>query len=462
MSTRRESDSLGDVEVPEDALWGAQTQRSLSNFPIGDQRMPTRLLRALVLCKKACARSNVALGALEAPLGRLIETVCDELLAGAHADQFPLSVWQTGSGTQTNMNVNEVIANRAAQLAGAPVGCKTPVHPNDHVNCSQSSNDVFPTAMHVAAVAAVDEELLPGVDRLLAALDAQAAAYADAITIGRTHLMDATPMTSGQQFGAMASQLRMARAAIAEALPPLHRLALGATAVGTGLNTPPGWSERVAADIAELTGRPFRSADDKCAALAGHEPLLQLSGAMRLLATTLLKIANDLRWLASGPRCGLAELQLPANEPGSSIMPGKVNPTQAEALSMVAVQVMGLDQAVAIAGSQGTLQLNVYKPLVIANVLTMTRLLGDACDSFARRCVEGLRVDTQRTRALVDNSLMLVTALAPHIGYDRAAKIAGHAHEHGCSLREAALALGDASEAELDAWLDPRPMAGLS
>jgi fumarate hydratase, class II len=452
---RVEHDSLGEVEVPAAALWGAQTERSRRNFPIGTQRFPPHFIAAFALVKKACALANAELGNLDAASATLIAAACDEVIAGRWDAEFPLSVWQTGSGTQTNMNLNEVIANRANQLAGS---AGRALHPNDHVNRAQSSNDVFPSVMHVAAVQRCDARLLPALQTLHRALAGRAAAFAGLLKTGRTHLMDAAPVTLGQEFGAYAAQLEFCIATIAEAREPMLALALGATAVGTGLNAPPGWSASVCAQLARLSGVPFRPAGNLLMAIAAHEALLKFSAALRLLATALLKIANDIRLLASGPRCGLAELRLPANEPGSSIMPGKVNPTQAEALAMVAVQVLGNDAAVAIAGSQGVLELNVYKPLIIHNVLESIELLADACESFALRCVDGIEADPARLAAYVDGSLMLATALNPHIGYEAAARIARHAHEQGLSLRAAALALGLVSAADFDLWVRPADM----
>ena len=452
---RVEHDSLGEVEVPAAALWGAQTERSRRNFPIGTQRFPPHFIAAFALVKKACALANAELGNLDAARAALIAAACDEIIAGRWDAEFPLSVWQTGSGTQTNMNLNEVIANRANQFGGS---AGPALHPNDHVNRAQSSNDVFPAVMHVAAVQRCDERLLPALHTLRRALAGRAGAFADLLKTGRTHLMDAAPVTLGQEFGAYAAQLDFCIATIAEARESLLALALGATAVGTGLNAPPGWPARVCARLAQLGGVPFRPADNLFMAIAAHEPMLKFSASLRLAATALLKIANDIRLLASGPRCGLAELRLPANEPGSSIMPGKVNPTQAEALTMVAVQVLGNDAAVAIAGSQGVLELNVYKPLIIHNVLESVELLADACESFALRCVDGIEADPARLATYVDASLMLATALNPHIGYEAAARIARHAHEHGLSLRAAALALGLVSAEDFDRWVRPADM----
>ncbi len=457
-ATRSESDSLGEVQVPADCYWGAQTQRSLDNFPIGDQRFRPAMIRALAQVKKAAAQANAQLGALEESRAKWILAVCEELIRGELLEQFPLVVWQTGSGTQTNMNMNEVIANRASELAGEPRGSRRPLHPNDHVNCSQSSNDVFPTAMHVAAAVAISRQLLPALEALQSSLADRAKAFDDIIKIGRTHLQDATPLRLGQEFSGYVAQLAIAQQGLRAALELLWPLALGGTAVGTGLNAPAGFGEVAAGCLARETGLPFVSAPNKFAALAGHEGLLQASSACRTTAAACLKIANDIRWLGSGPRCGLGELILPANEPGSSIMPGKVNPTQAEALSMVCVQVMGNDAAIGIAGSQGNFELNVYKPVIIHNLLESVELLALACDSFRLRCVDGLKADRRRIEALRDQSLMLVTALNPHIGYDKAAAIAKHAHAQGLSLKEAALALGHLSADQYDEWVDPEQM----
>jgi fumarate hydratase, class II len=458
--TRIETDSMGKVQVPADRYWGAQTQRSLERFAIGADRMPVEIIRALGLVKKAAALVNWDMGRLPADKAELIVRVADEVVAGQRDADFPLSVWQTGSGTQTNMNANEVIANRANELAGQPLGSKTPIHPNDDVNMSQSSNDVFPTAMHIAAVAAVADGVLPSVRRLRDALDAKAAAFADIVKVGRTHLQDAVPLTLGQEFSGWVAQLDAGIMRVEAALSELHALAIGATAVGTGLNAPAGFGAAVVARLTALTGRPFTVAPNPFAALAAHDEIVAASGALRTLAVALLKIANDIRWLASGPRSGLGELILPENEPGSSIMPGKVNPTQCEALAMVAVQVMGNDAAIAVAGSQGQLELNVYKPLIARNFLHSARLLTDATACFTRYCAVGIEANRPRIRALLEQSLMLVTALAPHIGYDRAAVIARRAHAEGTTLREAALALGHVTAEEYDRWVKPERMVG--
>jgi fumarate hydratase class II len=456
--SRIETDSLGPVDVPEEAYWGAQTQRSLVNFAIGDQRMPLPVLHALALIKKAAARVNDRNGDLPADIARLIEQAADEVLAGEHDDQFPLVVWQTGSGTQSNMNANEVIAGRANELAGKGRGGKAPVHPNDHVNRSQSSNDCFPTAMHIAAVQAVQQELLPAIAELSAGLAEQSARHQGLVKTGRTHMMDATPITFGQELSAFVAQLDYAQRAIRSALPAVCELAQGGTAVGTGLNAPHGFSEAIAAELAALSGLPFVTAPNKFAALAGHEPLTTLSGALKTLAVALMKIANDLRLLGSGPRAGLAEVKLPANEPGSSIMPGKVNPTQCEALSMLACQVLGNDVTIGFAASQGHLQLNVYKPVIIHNLLESIRLLADGCRNFQEHCVAGMEPDPAQMATHLERGLMLVTALNPHIGYDKAAEIAKKAYSEGLTLRESALKLGYLDDAQFDEWVRPENM----
>jgi len=459
-ATRTESDSMGPIEVPADRYYGAQTARSLIHFAIGDDRMPLPLVRGFGVLKKAAALANRELGQLSPETADLIVRAADEVIAGKLDDHFPLRVWQTGSGTQTNMNANEVIANRANELAGAPLGKKAPVHPNDHVNRSQSSNDTFPGAMHIAAVAEIEGRLLPPVAALRDALAAKATEFANIVKIGRTHLMDAVPLTLGQEFSGYVAQLDFAIAAIQGTLPGLYELALGGTAVGTGLNAPPGFADAAARKIAELTGHPFKPAANFFAALAAHDALVMTSGALRTLACALMKIANDIRWLGSGPRCGLAELRLPENEPGSSIMPGKVNPTQCEAMTMVCCQVIGNDTAVGIAGSQGNFELNVFKPVIIHNVLHSTRLLADACRSFTEHCVVGIEPDRERIRQYVRDSLMLVTALNPHIGYDKAAKVAQKAHAEGTSLREACVALGYLGGEEFDRLVRPEAMIG--
>ncbi|PAU87948.1 fumarate hydratase, class II [Pseudomonas sp. WN033] len=460
MDTRRETDSMGPIEVPAERYWGAQTQRSLHHFAIGEERIPLAVVHALALIKKAAARVNQQLDNLPDDIASLIEQAADDILSGNLDQHFPLSVWQTGSGTQSNMNVNEVIANRANQLAGQPLGGKQPVHPNDHVNRAQSSNDTFPSAMHVAAVKETHARLLPAVQALRAALAKQAEQHKALIKIGRTHLMDATPVTFGQELSAFVSQLDMGLDAVEQALPKVYALAQGGTAVGTGLNAPPRFASLLAAEVAQLTGLPFTSADNKFAALSGHEPLVQLHGAFRQLALTLMKLANDLRLLGSGPRAGLAEVRLPANEPGSSIMPGKVNPTQCEALSMIACQVLGNDVTLGVATSHGHLQLNVFKPVIIHNLLQSIRLLADGCTSFREHCIEGLEPDSAKMREHLDNSLMLVTALNPVIGYDKAADIAKKAYAEGTTLKQAALALGYLDEAQFDAAVRPEGMLG--
>ncbi|HVG82471.1 MAG TPA: class II fumarate hydratase [Methylomirabilota bacterium] len=458
--TRTETDSFGPIEVPADRYWGAQTQRSLENFRIGGERMPDALIRAFGIQKKAAALANLALGELDETLGRAILAAADEVIDGRLQDHFPLVVWQTGSGTQTNMNLNEVIANRANEMLGAPLGAKTPVHPNDHVNRGQSSNDSMPTAMHIAAALESSRRLLPALRELGSALDRKAQDFADIVKIGRTHLQDATPLTLGQEFSGYARQIHNGVARVEAALPRIVELAQGGTAVGTGLNAAPGFAERFAEEVAQITGLPFVTAPNKFEALAAHDALVELSGALNTLAVSAMKIANDIRLLASGPRCGIGELTLPENEPGSSIMPGKVNPTQAEALTMVAVEVMGNHVAVTIAGSQGHLELNVFKPVIIFNVLRSIALLADAAESFTRNCVLGIEPDRDRIAELVERSLMLVTALAPRIGYDAAAKVARKAHAEGTTLREAAAALGLVDPDEFDRVVRPEAMLG--
>ena len=460
MATRTESDSMGSIEVDDARYWGAQTQRSLQNFRIGTERMPGEIIAALATIKKASAKVNCELGLLDPQLADLITRAADEVIHSQHDGEFPLVVWQTGSGTQTNMNVNEVIAGRANELAGRSRGGKAPVHPNDHVNMSQSSNDVFPTAMHVAVAARIDAHLVPRVLRLRETLAAKASAFADVVKIGRTHLQDATPLTLGQEIGGWVAQIDHGLAAIRALLGAVHELALGGTAVGTGLNTHPEYAARVAAELATLTRRPFVTAPNKFAALAGHDALVAMHGAIKTLATSLMKIANDVRWLASGPRSGLGELRIPENEPGSSIMPGKVNPTQAEAMTMVCCQVMGNDVAISIGGASGNFELNVYKPMIANAVLQSIRLLGDACASFEENCARGIEPDRAEIRRKVDRSLMLVTALAPHIGYDKAAAIAKQAHHDGTTLREAAIALGHVTAEQFEQWVRPEDMVG--
>jgi fumarate hydratase class II len=457
MSTRTETDSMGAIAVPAEHYWGAQTQRSITNFPFG-QRMPLAIVHAFGQLKAACAEANRDLGKLDAGLCAAIVAAGEEVASGALDAEFPLKVWQTGSGTQSNMNANEVIANRAIEALGGELGSKSPVHPNDHVNLSQSSNDTFPAAMHIAVVLELETTLLPAVEALAAALQAKATSYAGLVKIGRTHLQDAVPLSLGQEFGGYVAQLQLALEAIRLSLPRVRELAIGGTAVGTGLNAPKGFGEAVAARLSERLGTAFSSAPNKFQALAGHEALAAAHGALTVLAGSLMKIANDIRWLGSGPRCGLGELVLPENEPGSSIMPGKVNPTQCESLTMVAVQLMGNNTAVQMAASQGNFELNVFKPLIAHNVLESIELLAGACSSFREHCIEGLRANEQRIESLLNQSLMLVTALTPAIGYDRASGIAKHAHKHGLSLREAALVLGEISGEEFDQWVRPERM----
>ena len=453
---------MGAIDVPAARYWGAQTQRSLHHFAIGDDRIPKPVIKAMAVLKKAATLTNQDLGKLAAEEAKLIVQAADEIIEGRHDGEFPLSVWQTGSGTQTNMNVNEVISNRAIELAGGERGSKAPIHPNDHVNLSQSSNDTFPTAMHIAAAEELVRRLVPSVRALRDALARKADDFAGIVKIGRTHLQDAVPLTLGQEFGAYVAQLDADLARIDAVLPDLYELALGGTAVGTGLNTHPDFAERVAERIAELTGLPFVSAPNKFAALAAHDALVMASGAVRTLAVSLMKIANDIRLLASGPRSGLGELILPENEPGSSIMPGKVNPTQSEAMTMVCVQVFGNDVTIGLAGSQGHLELNVYKPVIIFNFLHSVELLTDVCRSFREHAVEGLRANEERIAEHLGNSLMLVTALNSHIGYDNAAAIAKHAHHEGLTLKEAAVALGHLTPEQFDGLVRPEDMTGPS
>lgn len=455
---RVERDTFGPVGVPVDRLWGAQTQRSLLNFDISGERQPVEIIHALALVKRASAAVNRKLGLLEDGKAVAIVAAADEILAGEHATEFPLVVWQTGSGTQTNMNLNEVIANRASELMGGERGEGRLVHPNDDVNKSQSSNDVFPTAMHVAAVQALHGKLLPAIARLRATLEAKSVDFADIVKIGRTHLQDATPLTLGQEFSGYAAQLRHAELHVHSALPHLHELALGGTAVGTGLNAPRGYAEGAAAELAELTGLPFVTAPNKFEALASCDALVHAHGALKGLAASLTKIANDIRWLASGPRSGIGELSIPENEPGSSIMPGKVNPTQSEALTMLCAQVMGNDVAINIGGASGNFELNVFRPMIAHNFLQSVRLLADGMVSFNDHCAVGIEPNRTRIQELVDRSLMLVTALNPHIGYDKAAQIAKKAHKEGTSLREAALATGYVTGEQFDAWVRARDM----
>ena len=456
--TRIESDSMGKIEVPANVYWGAQTQRSLLHFNIGRDTMPPELIRAFGILKKACALVNQELGKLPANKAKLIVQAADEVIAGKLNEQFPLRIWQTGSGTQTNMNVNEVISNRAIEIAGGEMGSKKPIHPNDDVNMSQSSNDTFPTAMHIAAAERVKRVLIPAVASVRDAIKAKASEFHDVVKIGRTHLQDAVPLTLGQEFGGWASLLDRDLKRLEQALEGLYELAIGGTAVGTGINTHPEFAERAAKKIAELTGLPFRSHPDKFAALSAHDEIIFAQGALETLAASFMKIANDIRWLSSGPRCGLGELIIPENEPGSSIMPGKVNPTQSEAMTMVCVQVHGATAAVGFAGSQGNFQLNVFKPVIIYNFLHSVTLLADACHGFVEYMVKGIEVDRARIGHYVKNSLMLVTALAPKVGYDKAAAIAHKAHSEHTSLRDAAIQLGHLTGEEFDEWVRPEKM----
>ncbi|MFA7291316.1 MAG: class II fumarate hydratase [Rhodocyclaceae bacterium] len=451
--SRLEHDSFGDIAVPAERLWGAQTQRSLQFFAISSERMPGELILALAETKRACATANRQLGLLDGPIAAAIIAAADEVLGGLHPDEFPLLVWQTGSGTQSNMNMNEVLANRASELLGGQRGTKRLVHANDQVNLGQSSNDIFPTAMHVAAAQQLNARLLPTLRSLRSALADKAREFADLIKVGRTHLQDATPLTLGQEFSGWVAQLDQAEQALVATLLGLYELAVGGTAVGTGLNTHPAFGDGVAAELARATALPFRSAENKFAALAAHGALVSTHGALKLLATALMKIANDIRWLASGPRSGLGELALPENEPGSSIMPGKVNPTQCEALTMLCCQVFGNDVALTAGGAAGNFELNVFKPLIAHNFLQSVRLLADGMESFEKHCVAGIAAHPARMAELLERSLMLVTALAPHIGYDRAAEIAKQAHQTGTTLREAALALGYVNAEDFDAWV---------
>ncbi|RMF35228.1 MAG: class II fumarate hydratase [Chlorobiota bacterium] len=459
-STRLERDTMGTIEVPADVYYGAQTARSLIHFAIGTERMPRELIWAFGILKKAAAIVNAELGLLPAEKRDLIVRAADEVISGTLDAHFPLSVWQTGSGTQTNMNVNEVIANRAIELAGGVLGSKTPIHPNDDVNKSQSSNDTFPTAMHIAAADRIVRHLLPAVRQLHATLAEKSRAFADIIKIGRTHLMDAVPLTLGQEFSGYVQQLKYGIERLDAATERVYDLAIGGTAVGTGLNTHPEFAERVTAKIAELTGLPFRSAPNKFEALAAHDALVFAHGALKTLACSLMKIANDIRWMASGPRCGLNEIFIPENEPGSSIMPGKVNPTQSEAMTMVCAQVLGNDVAINVGGASGNFELNVFKPLIIYNALQSIRLLGDACRMFDEYCARGIEPNRERLNYYVHHSLMLVTALNPHIGYDKAATIAKHAHAKGISLRQAAIELGILDGDTFDRLVRPELMLG--
>ena len=458
--TRTETDSFGPIDVPADKYWGAQTQRSLQNFRIGWERQPAEIVRAIAIIKKACAIVNVEFGLIDSTVGNAIATAADDVIDGSLADNFPLVVWQTGSGTQSNMNLNEVIANRAIERLGGKIGSKHPVHPNDHVNFGQSSNDTYPTAMHIAAAMLTRELLLPALRSFHAGLSNKINEFEGIIKIGRTHTQDATPITLSQEFSGYAKQAGLAVSRLEAALECLYPLAQGGTAVGTGLNTKRGWADAVANKIAEITGAPFTSAENKFEPLAAHDSMVEMSGALKTAAVSLFKIANDIRFLASGPRCGLGELLLPENEPGSSIMPGKVNPTQSEALTQVCVQVMGNDAAVGIAGSQGHFELNVYKPVIVYNVLQSIKLLGDAVNSFTENCLLGISADRERIEKLLSQSLMLVTALAPEIGYDKAAEVAKSAHKRGTTLREEAVRLGFVAESEFDRIVRPQLMLG--
>ena len=459
-NTRTESDSFGPIDVPQDKLWGAQTQRSFQNFKIGGERMPTPLIRAFGLLKQAAAEANMAMGKLDKKVGNAIAAASAEVASGQLDDHFPLVVWQTGSGTQTNMNLNEVIANRANEMLGGKRGDKKPVHPNDAVNYGQSSNDSFPTAMHIAAVRQIHDHALPALDHLAEALEKKSKEFTKVIKIGRTHLQDATPVTLGQEFTGYATQIRLGIDRVKACLPRLYPLAQGGTAVGTGLNSAKGFDKAFADELKKLTGLPFTPAKNKFEALAAHDAMVELSGAYNVLAVSLMKIANDLRLLGSGPRSGIAEINLPENEPGSSIMPGKVNPTQAEAMTMVCTQVMGNHVTVTIAGSNGHLELNVFKPVIIYNVLQSGRLLADACVSFTDNCVAGITVNLARIKQLLEQSLMLVTALNTHIGYDNAAKVAKKAHKEGKSLKQAAMELDLLTSAQFDQWVRPADMLG--
>ena len=459
-TTRTETDSFGPLEVPYDKYWGAQTQRSIINFPIGWEKQPVAIVRALGVIKKACAQTNLELKRLPAQIAGAIITAASEVIDGNLDDHFPLVVWQTGSGTQSNMNANEVISNRAIEILGGKMGAKTPVHPNDHCNMGQSSNDTFPTAMHIATAMVAHDVLIPGLEKLHTALEHKADAFKDIIKIGRTHTQDATPLTLGQEFGGYAFQVEQGIARVKQALINIYPLAQGGTAVGTGLSTPIGWGEQVAANMAEITGLPFITAPNKFEALAAHDAMVEMSGALKTVAASLFKIANDIRFLGSGPRCGLGELILPENEPGSSIMPGKVNPTQCEALTQVCAHVFGNDAAVGFAGSQGHFELNVFKPMMAYNVLQSMQLLGDASVAFTDNCVDGIEADEERINTLMWESLMLVTALAPEIGYDNATKVAKTAHKNRTTLKEEAIRLGFVDAETFDRVVQPKDMIG--
>lgn len=458
MTKRVETDSIGEVFVDVDKYYGAQTQRSKMNFPIGSERMPIEVVHSFAILKKAVAMVNAELGLLAKEKKQVICEVCDEIISGDLDQHFPLVVWQTGSGTQTNMNVNEVISNRAIEKLGGDLGSKDPIHPNDHVNKSQSSNDTFPTAMHIATLLMLEEKLFPSLEKLSTTFEGKSREFEEIVKIGRTHLMDATPLTLGQEFSAYASQLRHGIRALKNTLPHVYEIALGATAVGTGINTHPDYAKRVAEVISELTRQPFCSAPNKFEALSAHDALVEVSGALKRVACSLMKIANDVRWLASGPRCGIGEINIPANEPGSSIMPGKVNPTQCEALTMVVAQIMGNDTAISFAGSQGNFELNVYKPVIIYNLLQSIRLLCDACKSFNDNCVSGIEANRENISRHLQNSLMLATALNVEIGYDSASKIVKKAYQEGITLKESALSLGILTEEKFDEIVDPKKM----
>lgn len=463
LTSRTESDSMGDLPIPEGTLWGAQTQRSLQNFPIGDaeSRMPLEIVKAMVVVKKCCAEYHAKIGLLKpTEIADAISQAAKEVLDGQHDRHFPLVTYQTGSGTQTNMNVNEVLSNRAIQILKGQVGSKSPVHPNDHVNMGQSSNDSFPTAMHIAAAKMIHERTLPGLKCLAESLQAKSQEFEKLVKIGRTHCQDATPLTLGQEFGGYAQQVQYGIARLEAALPSLYRLALGGTAVGTGLNTVEGYDVAIAAAIAQETGLPFETAPNKFESLAAHDSLVEVSGSLNTIACGLNKVANDIRLLGSGPRCGLGEISLPANEPGSSIMPGKVNPTQCEAITMVCAQVMGNHTTITIGGAQGHFELSVFKPVMVANLLHSAKLVGDASKSFAERCVNGIKANKERIHELLHGSLMLVTALNPHIGYDNASKIAKAAHKNGTTLKEAAVASGHLTAKQFDEWIVPEQMIG--